>query len=148
MQSEVKLSRYIAAHKAEIALTCVCVLVTVAVNLIMPYLMRLAIDGLTGGTLTRTGLWHYVLLYAGLAVFSVWFARQLRGIPLKLSHKVEYDVRRDLFAHLTRLDPEFFRKGRTGDLMTRMSSDLTIVTDAIGQGLLQGLRTEIGRAHV
>jgi ATP-binding cassette subfamily B protein len=141
MQSEIKLSRYIAAHKTEIALTCVCVLVTVVVNLIMPYLMRLAIDGLTGGTLTRTGLWRYVLLYAGLAVFSVWFARQLRGIPLKLSHKVEYDVRRDLFAHLTRLDPEFFRKGRTGDLMTRMSSDLTIVTDAIGQGLLQGLRT-------
>ena len=50
-------------------------------------------------------------------------------------------MRRDLLAHLTRLDPEFFRKGRTGDLMTRMSSDLTIVPDAIGQGLLQGLRT-------
>ncbi len=137
----VSLKRYLAAHKAEIALTCLCVLITVAVNLIMPYLMRLAIDGLTGGTLTRAGLWRYVLLYAGLAVFLIWFARQLRGIPLKLSHKVEYDIRRDLFAHLTRLDPEFFRKGRTGDLMTRMSSDLTIVTDAIGQGLLQGLRT-------
>ncbi len=137
----VSLKNYIAAHKAEIALTCVCVLVTVGVNLIMPYLMRLAIDGLTGGTLTHAELWRYVLIYAGLAVFSVWFARQLRAIPLKLSHKVEYDVRRDLFAHLTRLDAEFFRKERTGDLMTRMSSDLTIVTDAIGQGLLQGLRT-------
>lgn len=141
MESDVRLSRYIAAHKAEIALTCVCVLVTVGVNLVMPYLMRLAIDGLTGGTLTNAGLWRYVLIYAGLAVFTVWFARYLRGIPLKLSHKIEYDVRRDLFAHLTRLDAEFFRKERTGDLMTRMSSDLTIVTDSIGQGLLQGLRT-------
>ncbi|HNX53656.1 MAG TPA: ABC transporter ATP-binding protein [Pontiellaceae bacterium] len=141
MKSDVKLSRYLAAHKAGIALTCLCVLVTVGVNLIMPYLMRLAIDGLTAGTLTQAGLLRYVLLYAGLAVFTVWFARQLRGIPLKLSHQIEYDVRRDLFAHLTRLDAEFFRKERTGDLMTRMSSDLTIVTDAIGQGLLQGLRT-------
>lgn len=137
----VSLKRYLAAHKAEIVLTCVCVLVTVVVNLIMPYLMRLAVDGLTGGSLTHAELWRYTFLYAGLAVFSIWFARQLRGIPLKLSHKVEYDIRRDLFAHLTRLDAEFFRKERTGDLMTRMSSDLTIVTDAIGQGLLQGLRT-------
>ncbi len=116
-------------------------LVTVGVNLIMPWLMRLVIDGLTSGTLTHAELWRYVLIYAGLAIFCIWFARQLRGIPLKLSHKVEYAVRRDLFAHLTRLDAEFFRKERTGDLMTRMSSDLTIVTDAIGQGLLQGLRT-------
>ena len=118
-------------------------LVTVCANLLMPWLMRRVIDGLTAGTLTHTALWRDVLLYSGLAAFSVWFARQLRRIPLKLSHKIEYQVRRDLFAHLTRLDSEFFRKERTGDLMTRMSSDLTIVTDSIGQGLLQGLRTTV-----
>lgn len=122
-------------------MTVLCVLVTVGINLTMPYILRLAIDGLTGDTLTRADLWRYVLIYIALAALAVWFARQLRRFPLKLSHQVEYDLRRDLFTHLTRLDQEFFRTERTGDLMTRMSSDMTIVRNAIGQGLLQGLRT-------
>jgi len=122
-------------------MTMLCVLVTVGINLTMPYILRLAIDGLSDGTLERADLWQYAGIYIGLAAISVWFARQLRWYPLKLSHHVEYELRRDLFAHMTRLDQEFFRTGRTGDLMTRMSSDLTIVRDSIGQGLLQGLRT-------
>jgi ATP-binding cassette subfamily B protein len=137
----VKLNRYIAQHKAEIALTIVCALVTVCINLVLPYIMRLAIDGLTAGTLTPTQLTHQILLYLGLTALTVWFARQLRRIPLRFSHQIEYDVRRDLFAHLTRLDQEFYRKERTGNLMTRMSSDLIVVRDAIGQGFLQGTRT-------
>lgn len=105
--------------------------------------MRLGIDGLTAGTLTRTALTKYVLIYLCLTVFSIWFSRQLRRLPQRMSHQVEYDVRRDLFAHLTRLDLAFFRGERTGDLMTRMSSDLTVVRNAIGQGFLQGIRTVI-----
>lgn len=122
-------------------MTVLCVLVTVGINLTMPYILRLAIDGLSDGTLERADLWQYAGIYIVLAALSVWFARQLRWYPLKLSHRVEYDLRRDLFAHMTRLDQEFFRTERTGDLMTRMSSDLTILRDAIGQALLQGLRT-------
>ncbi len=122
-------------------MTVLCVLVTVGINLTLPYILRLAIDGLNAETLTQADLWRYVLAYIALAAAAIWFARQLRRYPLKLSHRVEYDLRRDLFAHMTRLDQEFFRTERTGDLMTRMSSDLTIIRDSIGQGLLQGLRT-------
>ena len=72
---------------------------------------------------------------------AVYFSRLLRKIPLKLSHKVEYVLRKDVFDHLTKLDQEYYRGERTGDLMTRMSSDINIIRDSIGQGLLQGIRT-------
>lgn len=124
-------------------LTAACALVTVGINLLMPYIMRLGIDGLTGNTLTRGELIRYVLTYLALAVTATWFSRQLRRLPQEMSHQVEYDVRRDLFEHLTRLDLDYFRGGRTGDLMTRMSSDLTVVRNAIGQGFLQGIRAVI-----
>lgn len=137
------MKRYIAQHKTGIALTSLCALITVVINLIMPYLLRLAIDGLTAGSLTQPLLLRYVLGYLGLTLLALWFSRQLRRIPLRFSHKIEYEVRRDLFTHLTRLDQEFFRGERTGDLMTRMSSDLIVVRDAIGQGFLQGTRTVI-----
>ncbi|MBL7016352.1 MAG: ABC transporter ATP-binding protein [Kiritimatiellales bacterium] len=139
----VSLKSYLAQHRREIVLTVLCALVTVGINLLMPYVMRLGIDGLTENTLTRGELTRYVLSYLALALLTTWFSRQLRRLPQKMSHQVEYDVRRDLFEHLTRLDLDYFRGERTGDLMTRMSSDLTVVRNAIGQGFLQGIRTLI-----
>ena len=41
------------------------------------------------------------------------------------------------------MDLNFFRGERTGDLMTKMASDLTVIRDAIGQGFLQGTRTTL-----
>jgi len=81
------------------------------------------------------------VLYAGLSAITLYFSRHLRKIPLKLSHKVEYALRKDVFDHLTRMDQDYFRTERTGDLITRMSSDMLLVRDSIGQGLLQGIRT-------
>jgi len=118
-----------------------CVLVTVGVNLYLPYLMRLVIDGLAEQALGRMELVRLLAVYLAAGAFSVFFSRQLRKVPLKLSHKIEYALRTDVFDHLTRLDQEFYRGERTGDLMTRMSSDINFVRDAIGQGLLQGIRT-------
>ncbi len=140
-RQETSLKRYFIPHRAAIAATVLCVLVTVGVNLYLPYLMRLVIDGLTEQTFDPTALVRLLAIYLAAGVFSVFFSRQLRKIPLKLSHKIEYALRTDVFDHLTRLDQEFYRGERTGDLMTRMSSDINLIRDAIGQGLLQGIRT-------
>lgn len=120
-----------------------CALFTVGINLYLPFIIRQAIDGLTEETITHSELIFKLLLYAGLSVVTLYFSRHLRKIPLKLSHKVEYALRKDLFDHLTRMDQDFFRKVRTGDLITRMSSDMALVRDSIGQGLLQGIRTTV-----
>ena len=111
------------------------------INLYLPYLMRLVIDGLTAKTLETPDLIRLLVVYFVLGVVAIIFSRFLRKIPLKLSHKIEYDLRADLFNHLTELDQDFYRGERTGDLMTRMSSDINIIRDAVGQGLLQGIRT-------
>lgn len=116
-------------------------IITVGINLYQPVLVREAVDGLTENSLSKTQFLQLIMVYGGLTVLSIWFSRQLRRLPQRVSHKVEYELRRDLFAHLTRLDQAFFREQRTGDLMTRMSSDINIVRDATSQGLLQGLRT-------
>jgi len=119
----------------------ICAVITVGINLCLPYIMRQAIDGLTAGTLTQRDLTIQLLGYAGLAAMGLCFSRYLRRIPLQLSHKVEYSLRQDLFNHLTQMDAAFFQRERTGDLITRMSSDMNLVRDSIGQGLLQGIRT-------
>ncbi len=134
---------YLKPYRLEIAATLFSVLVVVGINLSLPYLMRLVIDGLTDQTLQQPELVKILAGYFVLGTIAAIFSRLLRRIPLKLSHKAEYHLRRDVFSHLTSLDQQFYRAGRTGDLVTRLSSDINMVRDAIGQGLLQGIRTAV-----
>jgi ATP-binding cassette subfamily B protein len=115
--------------------------IAVSINLYLPFIMRQVIDGLKEASLDRSSLLYLLGTYLLLGTIAVVFSRLLRKIPLKLSHRIEYALRTDVFKHLTRLDQEYYRGERTGDLMTRMSSDINIVRDSIGQGLLQGIRT-------
>jgi ATP-binding cassette, subfamily B, multidrug efflux pump len=142
-KERLRLGCYILRYKGEIALTVLCTVVTVGISLYLPFIVRQVVDGLTDGTITRGDLIGLLLLYAGLSCVTLYFSRYLRKIPLKLSHKVEYTLRKDVFDHLTQMEQEFLRKERTGDLITRMSSDMTLVRDSIGQGLLQGIRAGI-----
>jgi ATP-binding cassette subfamily B multidrug efflux pump len=140
-ESESKLIDYLKPYRSEIVVTVVCVLIAVGINLYLPFIMKLVIDGLTEESLDRVALIRLLGLYLLLGSVSIIFSRLLRRVPLKLSHQVEYTLRADVFDHLTKLDQEYYRGERTGDLMTRMSSDINIVRDSIGQGLLQGIRT-------
>lgn len=134
---------YFVPHRFAIAATAFCGLLTVWSSLTLPYIMRLVIEDLENGTLTPERLWRRIGLFIAVGTVAIIFSRLIRKIPLKLSHMVEYELRNDLFEHLTRLDQSFYRRERTGDLMTKLSSDITIIRDAIGQGLLQGSRTLI-----
>ncbi len=107
----------------------------------MPIIIKWVIDGLEAGLLTRELIQQYLIYFSVIGIISVIFSRMLRKLPLKFSHKVEYALRNDVFRHLTEMDQEYFRSERTGDLMTRLSSDMNIIRDSIGQGLLQGSRT-------
>ena len=53
------------------------------------------------------------------------------------SRQTEYEIRRDLFAHLSGLDKHYFDRARTGDLMNRLTGDLSAVREMIGFGSWQ-----------
>ncbi len=142
-QSAYRLGAVVRAHAPALAAGAALVAGTVAVQLGLPFIVRRIVDALAEGTLTRTALARGVGLYAALllpaAVVSYW----MRRLPLSTAHAIEYRLRRDLFAHLVRLDQGFARRQRIGDLMTRMSSDLTVVRDALGHGLLHSTRAVV-----
>jgi len=86
----------------------------------------------------------YALGYLAAALLGGVFGLYMRQILLSLSYQIEFEIRERIFAHLTRLDHYFYSRERTGDLMTKMTSDLNAVREFIGQGVLQGARTLIG----
>lgn len=138
-----RLSSYIRRHRTAIVWSTLCVLGTVGFGLAATLVLREAINALTTEGLDPAAR---IRLGGGFMVFtliSVACSLGMRSIPLRIGHRIEYEIRRDLFAHLVRLETEFYRREHTGDLMTRMSSDVAMVRDLIGQGLLQGTRAAV-----
>jgi ATP-binding cassette subfamily B multidrug efflux pump len=143
-ESSPALLSYIRKYRRRLLLGSLLVLCSVLFSVCVPFILRFAIDDLSGGqmTLRRLGGYAggYVLAAALGGLFSLW----MRLVIFRAGYWIESEIRDVLFAHLTRLDRDFFRGERTGDLMTRMNADLAAVRELIGQGFLQGCRTGFG----
>ena len=69
--------------------------------------------------------------------FSFW----TRWILIGISREIEYDLRNDLLAQLMKLEPEFYVRNRTGDLMSRATNDLNAVRMVLGPGIMYSATT-------
>lgn len=127
--------------RRDVALSAVFIVGVVLLQLAAPVAIRHAVDGLADGSLDRAGLAWILAAFLLVTGLGGLLSLGMRTVPLRLSHRVERAIRRDAFARLTELEPGFFRDTRTGDLMTRLTSDIAAVRDFIGQGLLQGIRS-------
>jgi ATP-binding cassette, subfamily B, bacterial len=60
-----------------------------------------------------------------------------------LGERVSSDIRRNVYSHLLTLSPEFFEKTRTGEVISRFTSDTTVLQSVVGMGLSMFLRASI-----
>ncbi|MCC6363848.1 MAG: ABC transporter ATP-binding protein [Bryobacterales bacterium] len=105
-----------------------------------PVLIKAGIDSLMGGFSLRTLVYlalGLVLLSALKGVFQYWMRITLVGI----SRDVEFDLRNDLYAHLLTLSSDFFARYRTGDILSRSTSDLNAVRMMLGPGVMYWAET-------
>jgi ATP-binding cassette subfamily B protein len=68
----------------------------------------------------------------------------MREILNRVSRNIEYDLRNDLFAHLTTLDADWYARNRTGDIMARLTNDLGAVRMAAGPAIMYLVNTIAG----
>jgi len=138
------IKEYVLRYRKRAVLGFLSVLGAISLGLYTPFILRKAIDGLeSGGIETGAFIWLTATFLIASLLMTVC-SILMRRIMLGLAQRVEFDIRRDVFAHLTRMDHSFYHRERTGDIMTKMSSDLLSVKDMIGQGLLQGSRIMVG----
>ncbi|MBM3779311.1 MAG: ABC transporter ATP-binding protein [Acidimicrobiia bacterium] len=113
----------------------VCVVAATAIQLASPWVLLFAVDDLTAG-ITAAKLRFYAGLMLGLAIVGGVFRYLMRRILIGASREIEYDLRNHLFAHLQRLSLGYFQASRTGDLMSRATSDLSAVRMMIGPAVM------------
>ncbi|RMH18106.1 MAG: ABC transporter ATP-binding protein [Acidobacteria bacterium] len=131
---------YLRPYRRRFAAGILCVAVTAGVGLLAPLIIGRAIDALRAEVTGRL-----LLVYAGLLVGIhlvkgvAQFAQ--RKILVTVSRDVERDLRDDLFAHLTRLEPAFFQRHEVGDLMARATNDLEAVRLMCGPSVMYAANT-------
>ncbi|MGB0035304.1 MAG: ABC transporter transmembrane domain-containing protein, partial [Candidatus Acidiferrales bacterium] len=91
--------------------------------------------------LSRHALGLYCLILIGAMLVKGFLSFWTRWILIGVSREIEYDLRNDLLARLVRLDPEFYVRNRTGDLMSRATNDLNNVRMVLGPGIMYSATT-------
>jgi ATP-binding cassette subfamily B multidrug efflux pump len=121
------------------------VVVSSALGAVVPWLLRSGIDDLMAHAPASRIAWLAAGI-VGVALFGGALRFWMREILNGLSRYIEYDLRQALFAHLTTLDPGYFARTRTGDIMARLTNDLGAVRQAAGPAIMYLTNTIFGAA--
>ena len=130
-----RLLPYLARHRKGLAVGLVTLLLRTALSVASPWVLRHAIDDLTLGV-TRGKLWMYSGLVVGIVALEALFLYWMRQVLIGISREIEYELRNDLYRHLTLLPARYYQAHRTGDLMSRATNDLSAVRMVLGPGIM------------
>jgi ATP-binding cassette subfamily B multidrug efflux pump len=90
---------------------------------------------------SRHTLGIYCLLLIGLIAIKGVLSFAARWILIGVSRDIEFDIRNDLLDRLLVLEPEFYVRNRTGELMSRATNDLNQVRMVLGPGIMYSATT-------
>src|SRR3984893_1519183 len=90
---------------------------------------------------SRHTLGIYCLLLIGLIAIKGVLSFAARWILIGVSRDIEFDIRNDLLDRLLILEPEFYVRNRTGELMSRATNDLNAVRMVLGPGIMYSATT-------
>jgi len=91
--------------------------------------------------LNRQTLLTYCLVLIVLIAVKGVFSFYTRWILIGISRDMEFDLRNDLMSRLVVLEPEFYIRNRTGELMSRCTNDLNAVRMVLGPGIMYSATT-------
>ena len=83
-------------------------------------------------------LFFNIVLIIGASLISGFFTFLMRQTIINVSRFIEFDVKNEIFSHYQSLDQIFYKKNRTGDLMNRISEDVSKVRMYYGPVLMYG----------
>jgi ATP-binding cassette subfamily B protein len=118
-------------------LSCIC---ANGAWVLFPQILQRAIDALDHGV-TRERILVFAGLLIAIALVKGVFLYAQRWILIGISRDIEFDLRNDLFRKLEEQDSGFYQRYRTGDIMARMTNDLSAVRMLLGPALMYSANT-------
>ncbi|MEX2543407.1 MAG: ABC transporter ATP-binding protein [Trueperaceae bacterium] len=135
------LSHYVIRYPGRYLIGLVTLVVSGYFATLVPVILGSAVDAFTRDVMTLRGSWGYIAALLAATMIAAGATIIVRRTMLNASWEIQFDIRRDLFEHFTRLDPAFFDSNRIGDLMARLTADLNAVRMFVGVAIFQGANT-------
>ena len=141
-----RLNSFLLKYKGRLAVGLIITIVARLFSLVTP---RLVGDSMTtienylnletiSSEELREVLLTNILLIIAASLISGFFTFLMRQTIINVSRYIEYDVKNQIFAHYQSLDQTFYKKNRTGDLMNRISEDVSKVRMYYGPVIMYG----------
>jgi ATP-binding cassette subfamily B protein len=131
---------FLQPYRWVLLLAVVSLLLTAGLNLSLGQGVRLIVDeGFVGGSLSKlnTILWSFlsVVVLLSLGTFARFY------LVTWLGERVTADIRKAVFSHLITLEPNYFETNRSGELMSRLTTDTSVLQSIIGSSISFALRS-------
>ncbi len=121
---------YLIPYWKQLVLVMVCLIVSSAFSILPSILTGKIIDeGLIGRSLNR--LVFYILLSLGVTFASSLIGVLQSYVNTWIAQHITYDMRNNMFRHLQKMSQQFFTTNNQGDIITRMTSDISGVEQVI-----------------
>ena len=156
MNSLWRINKYLYKYKGLLGLGILFTVISNIFVIIPAQLVRIAIDYVVEsfalyrplmkggmGEIARESFLDFVFVFGILilvmALLRGFFLFLIRQTIIIMSRKVEYDMKNEIFEHYQNLPLSFYRKNSTGDLMARISEDVSRVRMYLGPAIMYGL---------
>ena len=131
---------FIKPYRMQVLWAGIFLVLAAASTLTFPYALKLLIDqGLSAESSRSTLSWHFFLLF-WVSVALAFFSSARFYMVSWLGERITNDVRQTVYAHVLKQSPAFFEVTQTGEVLSRLSSDTTLVQTVVGSSLSMGLR--------
>ena len=141
-----RLNNFLLKYKGRLILGLIITVVSRVFSLVTPRLVGdsmtsienyLNIQSVTPDELKEVLLMNIIFII-GASLISGFFTFLMRQTIINVSRFIEFDVKNQIFSHYQSLDQLFYKKNRTGDLMNRISEDVSKVRMYYGPVLMYG----------
>jgi ATP-binding cassette subfamily B protein len=131
---------FVRPYKGRIALAGLFLLLAAGATLAFPWALRQLIDqGLTGPGSAERLAGQFMQLFGVAASLALFSAARFYTVTW-LGERITADVRNAVYGHVLQQSPAFFETTQTGEVLSRLSNDTTLVQTVVGSSLSMGLR--------
>ena len=142
MRAVARLSRFLAPYRGRFVVAGIALLIAAGCTLAVGQGLKLVID--RGFSANDAGALDQALVALLAIIATMSIATYVRFYNVSwIGERVTADLRRQVFDHLLTLSPGFFEVTRTGEVISRLTSDTTMLETVIGSSLSLALRNTV-----
>ncbi|MGA0612635.1 ABC transporter transmembrane domain-containing protein [Caldimonas sp. KR1-144] len=137
---------FLAPYRGRIALALLFLLLAALATLAVPVALKSLIDqGIVGASPGERAMalrGHFAALFGVGAALGLFSAARFYCVTW-LGERITADLRSAVYAHVLQQSPEFFETTRSGEVLSRLTTDTTLVQTVIGSSFSMGLRNSV-----